>query len=134
MTSLVTVVGAAGGFVVGRYTHVGERHAELEAEVDSLVARAEKALAAERFDEPEGDNVLDLTEQILARQPDEPRARSIRQRAADRLVRLGLQRKAGGNLAAALALYELATRMTRPDHGLLEEIETTKREIVKTAK
>lgn len=126
---VLLLVGGAGGFALGRFTHLGDRHAEVDAQVEILVKRAESALVAERFDEPEGDNVLDLTDDILAKKPDEPRARSIRQRASDRLVRLGLQRRATGDLAGALRWFELAARMTRPDHGLTEVIAATKRDL-----
>lgn len=124
-------LGLAGGFAIGRYTHVGDQHAAVDAAVETLVQRAENALAGARFDEPEKDNVLDLTDQILTLRPDEPRARAIRERAADRLVRIGLERKSKGALREALAAYELAAKFTRPDHGLLREIDDTKEALAK---
>lgn len=126
---VVAVVSGAGGFALGRLTHVGERHAAADAEIDKLLERAENALRAEHFDEPHGESVLDLTDQVLARRPEEPRARALRQRASDRLVRLGLDRKALGFPGEALERYEIAAKLVRPDHGLLEEIEATKKDL-----
>lgn len=128
---LIGLVGLVGGFALGRFTHIGERHAQIDAEIDKLLVRAESAFHAERFDEPRGDNVLDLTDEILAKRPDESRARALRQHAADRLVRIGLDRKAKGQLADALSAYELSAKLARPDHGLLEEIEATKSELAR---
>ncbi len=131
---LVGLASGIGGFALGRYTHIFERHAAADAELEKLVARAESALVAERFDEPANDNVLDATDQILAKRPDDARASELRLRAANRLVRRGLLRKASGDPAAALKDYNLAARFTRADHGLLEEIEATKRDLAKLGK
>lgn len=126
---IAALLAGAGGFALGRLTHVGERHAAVDAEIDKLLEQAENALRQEHYDEPQGNNVLDLTDQVLSRRGDEPRARSLRQRAADRLVRRGLDRKALGYPAEALASYELAAKLARPDHGLLQEIEATKKDL-----
>jgi hypothetical protein len=126
LTALAIGLAGVVGFFVGRRTHVGERHAAVEAEVDALFQRAEKALEAEQYDWPRGDNVLEITDDALSHAPGDHRIKELRQRASDKLIRRALIKRAQGQRHEALRDLELAARLSRPDHGLLDLIEETR--------
>lgn len=126
LTAVAIMLAGVVGFFVGRRTHVGERHAAVEAEVDALFQRAEKALVAEQYDWPHGENVLEITDDALSHAPGDHRIKELRQRASDKLIRLALVKRAQGQRHEALRDLELAARLSRPDHGLLDLIEETR--------
>jgi serine/threonine-protein kinase len=100
-----------------------------QAEVDQLLQRAQAALDARKWDEPAGDNVLELTDQLAQKAPGETRTFQIRSQASDRIVREALDAKAKKDLPRALKLLQLAKRLSAPDMGLEQEIEDLEAEI-----
>jgi serine/threonine-protein kinase len=100
-----------------------------QSEVDALLQKAQAALDARRWDAPPGDNVLELTDELLKKAPAETRTRQIRNQASDRIVREALDAKAKKDLAQALKLLKLAQQLSPPDMGLEQEIEDVEAEI-----
>ncbi len=100
-----------------------------QAEIDQLLVRAQAALDARRWDSPPGDNVLDLTNQLIQKAPSETRTFQIRNAASDRIVREALEAKAKKDLPNALKLLQLAQKLSTPDMGLEQEIEDVEAEI-----
>jgi eukaryotic-like serine/threonine-protein kinase len=134
--ALLLVAGLIGVFGVGiaayRLGWVGQQKVDdKKAEVDDLLRRAQSALDARRWDKPAGDNVLELTDKLLAIAPSETRTFQIRNSAADRIVREALDKKAHDDLTGALALYRLAAKLSPPDKGLQEEIEEVEAALAK---
>jgi len=112
----VTALGIGGyrlGYFGGKTATANKRQ-----EVESLLTRAQTALDARRWDAPPGDNVLELTDKIIAIAPGETRTYQIRNAASDRLMREALDKKAAGDLAEALRLLRLAAKLSPPDRGL----------------
>ncbi|MBI2388858.1 MAG: serine/threonine protein kinase [Deltaproteobacteria bacterium] len=130
---VAALAGVAGvGIAAYRLGWVGPAKVDdKKAQVEDLLVRARAALDARRWDKPSGDNVVELTDQILAIAPSETRAFAIRNSAADRIVREALDRKAHDDFAAALALYRVAAKLSPPDKGLQEEIEEVEAEVAK---
>ncbi len=131
---LVVALVGVGGLGVGAYRlgYLGPKPgASRASEVEDLLARARAALDARRWDAPPGENVLELTEKLLALAPAETRTFQIRNAAADRIVREALDRKAHDDFAQALALYKLAAKLSPPDKGLEEEIEEVEAQLAK---
>lgn len=126
LTAVAILLAGVVGFFIGRRTHVGERHAAVEAEVDALYLRAQKALDADAYDWPRGENVLEITDDALSHAPGDHRIKELRQRASDKLVRRALLKRAQGERHEALRDLELAARLSRPDHGLLDLLEETR--------
>jgi serine/threonine-protein kinase len=100
-----------------------------QVEIDQLLQRAQAALDARKWDEPAGDNVLELTDLLVQKAPGETRTLQIRSQASDRIVREALDAKAKKELARALKLLQLAKRLSAPDMGLEQEIEDIEAEI-----
>jgi hypothetical protein len=100
-----------------------------QVEIDQLLQRAQAALDARKWDEPAGDNVLELTDQLVQKAPGETRTLQIRSQASDRIVREALDAKAKKDLARALKLLQLAKRLSAPDMGVEQEIEDLEAEI-----
>jgi serine/threonine-protein kinase len=109
IVALVAVVSL--GVTVGAYrARVGGAESSREA-VDAAVARAEDALKRERFDNPPGDNVRDLTNDALLRWPREPRVLAVRSSASSAIVQEARQHQAQGDLLGAQKLAKLATEL-----------------------
>jgi len=133
----VLLVGAllgVGGLSVAAYRlgWIGPAKVDTKtAEVDDLLTRARAALEARKWDKPAGENVVDLTDKVLAMAPADTRVFAIRNSAADRIVREALDKKAHDDYVGALALYRLAARLSPPDKGLQEEIEEVEAQVAK---
>jgi eukaryotic-like serine/threonine-protein kinase len=84
-------------------------------QVDSFVARANDALAHDRWDAPAGDNVRELTDQGLARFPGDPQLLRVRARACEAVVVAARQRSAAGDDATAVRLAALAAELDPAD-------------------
>ncbi|MBL8717860.1 MAG: protein kinase [Myxococcales bacterium] len=124
-----------GGLGVGAYRlgWVGKK-VEAKSELDQLLDRARAALKARHFDEPPGDNVLELTDKALKLAPDEPRVFAVRNSAADKLVREALERQAKEDQVGALALLKLADKFAPNDKGILDEIAEVEATLAKDPK
>jgi len=134
--ALILVAGLLGVFGIGiaayRLGFVGPAKVdEKKSEVEDLLKRAQTALEARRWDKPEGENVLDLTDRVIAIAPSDTRTYQIRNTASDRIVREALEKKAHDDYAGALALYRLAAKLSPPDKGLQEEIEEVEAQVAK---
>jgi len=70
--------------------------------------RANRALAEKRWDSPPGDNVKDITQEGLARNPSDTELLEVRRRAADELIRAALGSKYAGDVPNALLHAKLA--------------------------
>ena len=79
--------------------------------LDAVVAHAEDALKRQRFDNPPGDNVRDITSEALARWPQDARLLDVRVRACDALVRDATSRQLQGDLLGAQKLVQLAREL-----------------------
>jgi hypothetical protein len=79
--------------------------------VDGAVARAEDALKRERFDDPPGDNVRDLTNDALVKWPNDARILGVRSRACDAALKEATRHQAQGDLLAAQKLVKLAEEL-----------------------
>ncbi len=135
-TALLLVGALVGVFGVGiaayRLGWIGQHKVDdKKTEVEELLRRAQSALDARKWDKPPGENVLELTDKLLAIAPSETRTFQIRNAAADRIVREALDKKAHDDLTGALALYQLAAKLSPPDKGLQEEIEEVEATLAK---
>jgi serine/threonine-protein kinase len=79
--------------------------------LDDAVMRAEDALKRQRFDNPPGDNVRDLTNGALAKWPKDPRVLDVRARASSELVKEAAPAQAQGDLLGAQKLIHLAREL-----------------------
>jgi hypothetical protein len=79
--------------------------------LDTFVARANDARSHQRWDEPPGDNVRDLTDEGLSRWPKEPKLVKIRQGTCEDLVKAAAAKHDEGDPDAALHLARLATSL-----------------------
>lgn len=88
--------------------------------------RANRALQNRQWNQPPGDNVKDITDEGLAKNPNDSALRDVRRRAADELVNAALGRKYAGDVKGALAFaklaHELAPGNTTAQH-LVRELE-----------
>jgi eukaryotic-like serine/threonine-protein kinase len=85
--------------------------ASSQGSLDAAIAHAEDALRRERFDNPPGDNVRDLTNDALAKWPKEARLLDVRARACDALVKEATLRQLQGDLLGAQKLVRLAREL-----------------------
>jgi hypothetical protein len=85
------------------------------AEQDRVVAKATDALFKNRFGEPPGDNVRDITNEGLKRWPNERRLIDIRIRASNELTSQAVTTRAAGDVAEALRLAKLAHELDPND-------------------
>jgi len=110
---LVGVVGSAT--VAYRFGLVGQPSEEKT--VERQVARANKAIAEKRWDSPPGDNVLELTNEGLARWPGDGRLIEVRGRACDILIEQAVSEKLAGHLDKAMHLATLAHELDPADEA-----------------
>jgi len=92
----------------------------------SYVERANRAMSSQQWDTPPGENVRDITQEGLTRNPGDEALRDVRRRAADELVKAALGRKYAGDIEGALRharlASELAPESTTAQH-LVRELE-----------
>jgi serine/threonine-protein kinase len=80
----------------------------------SYVDRANRAMSNQQWDAPPGENVRDITQEGLAKNPGDEALREVRRRAADELVKAALGRKYAGDIEGALRHARLASELA-PD-------------------
>ncbi|HEX7602502.1 MAG TPA: serine/threonine-protein kinase, partial [Polyangiaceae bacterium] len=110
---LVGVVGSAT--VAYKFGLVGQPSEEKT--VERQVARANQAIADKRWDSPPGDNVLELTNEGLARWPGDGRLIEVRGRACDILIEQAVSEKLAGHLDKAMHLATLAHELDPADEA-----------------
>ncbi|MCW5832875.1 MAG: protein kinase [Labilithrix sp.] len=79
-----------------------------DAEEERFVARATDAMFKNRFHEPPGDNVKDITDEGLRRWPNDRRLLDIRVRAASELTSQAIAQRSAGDVLEALRLAKIA--------------------------
>ena len=112
---LICFVVGAGGMAMIAYQKGllgGRSHA---AQIDSLIARANDALAHQRWDMPPGDNVRDLTDLGLVRVPNDPQLLRIRSTASGQIVLSARAKQSAGDTAEAMHLAQLAAQLDPSD-------------------
>ncbi|AKU94200.1 serine/threonine protein kinase [Labilithrix luteola] len=82
---------------------------------DRYVARATEAMFKNRFVEPPGENVRDITSEGLKRWPNAPRLLDVRMRAANELVTQAIAQRAAGDVAEALRIAKSAHELDPND-------------------
>jgi hypothetical protein len=110
---LVGVVGSAT--VAYKFGLVGQPSEEKT--VERQVARANVAIAEKRWDSPPGDNVLELTNEGLARWPGDPRLVEVRAHACDVLLEQAVSEKLAGHVDKALHWASLAHELDPADEA-----------------
>jgi serine/threonine-protein kinase len=104
---LVGAVGT-GGFAY-RAGLIGSR--SRAAQVEAAVARANDALAHDRWDAPAGDNVRDILADVQQRWPGEPQVARVRGVALEKLVSAAAAKHDAGDAAEAAHLIALAQQV-----------------------
>ena len=103
---LCFMLGAA--IALGWAWKVGKIGSGTSEEEERFVARATDAMFKNRFHEPPGDNVKDITDEGLRRWPDDRRLLDIRVRAANELISQALTQRSAGDVLEALRLAKIA--------------------------
>jgi serine/threonine-protein kinase len=118
------LIGATAAWALGLYP--SQRR---ELEVRGLLGRADDALHAERYlHEPDENDVEDLTDAVLALDPNNARARQMRSVAAVRLRNRAVEMRNGGHPDQALPLLRSATRLVE-DSEIRTLIDTIENEM-----
>jgi hypothetical protein len=86
-----------------------------DSDQDRFVARAQEAMFKNRFHEPPGENVRDITDEGLRRWPADKRLVDIRIRTANELTSQAQTQRAAGDVAEALKLAKLAHELDPHD-------------------
>jgi hypothetical protein len=86
-----------------------------QGEQDRVVQHATDALFKNRFADPPGDNVRDITNEGLKKWPNERRLVDIRIRASNELTNQAVATRAAGDVAEALRLAKLAHELDPND-------------------
>ena len=124
------LIGATAAWALGLYP--SQRRA---LEVSALLARSEDALRAERYlHEADENDVEDLTDAVLALDPNNTRAAQIRQAGAMRLRNRAVEMRNGGHPDQALPLLRNAMRLVDDSEirTLMDTIEAETRAPVPT--
>jgi hypothetical protein len=109
------LVGAvAMAILVSRAGWLGRTHSPALA-LESVVLRANDALMHQRWDTPKGDNVRDITDDGLARWPNEPQLLRIRTLASGDIAKAARAKREEGSLPEALRLAKLAYQLDPSD-------------------
>jgi len=82
-----------------------------DGEHDRWVARASDAMFKNRFHEPPGENVKDLTDEGLRRWPNDRRLLDVRARASTELVSQAVVQRSSGDVLEALRLARIAREL-----------------------
>lgn len=117
---------AVAAFALYRLGYL-DSSASASAKIDDALARANDAMAHERWDAPPGDNVKEITDGALVRWPHDPRVVQLRARASDELVKRAVGLKLGGDNAGALHFASLASELDPTDEttkSLVREYQT----------
>ena len=85
------------------------------AALESVVQHANDALMHQRWDAPKGDNVREITDEGLARWPNEPQLLRIRTLASGDIAKAARAKREEGSLAEALRLAKLAYQLDPSD-------------------
>jgi hypothetical protein len=123
---LVCVIGGTFLALVG-----AQRFGLFATSQDSYVERANRALSNQRWDEPLGDNVKDITDEGLIKNPNDRALREVRRKAADELVNAALGRKYSGDILGALRFGRLAVELASDNataQHLVRELEAMRGE------
>jgi eukaryotic-like serine/threonine-protein kinase len=112
---LLFLVGSAAA--AGVLYKIGLLEATAPARIDDYVARANDAVAHERWDAPPGNNVRDITNEGLAKWPNDARLLDARARASERLEARAIGLRGAGDLHGAAHLMRLATELDPTDQG-----------------
>ncbi len=86
-----------------------------DVEEERFVARATDAMFKNRFHEPAGDNVKDITDEGLRRWPNDRRLLDVRVRAANELTSQAIAQRAAGDVLEAHKLAKLAHELDPAD-------------------
>jgi serine/threonine protein kinase len=109
---LCFVLGA--GIAAGVAWKMGKLGGDVDGE-DRFVTRATDAMYKNRFVEPAGDNVREITDEGLRRWPGSRRLIDVRSRAASALVTKAQAQRSSGDVADALSLARLAHELDPSD-------------------
>ena len=99
------------------------------AEEERYVARAIDAMFKNRFDEPSGENVKDLTDEGLRRWPGDRRLMDIRVRTANALTSQAIAQRATNDVHEALKLARIARQLDPNDAAAKRLVEQYEAEL-----
>jgi serine/threonine-protein kinase len=100
-----------------------------DADEERVVARASDAMFRNRFHEPPGDNVKDITDEGLRRWPNDRKLYDIRSRAASELASQAIGQRAAGDVLEALKLAKIAHELDPRDAAAKRLVEQYEAEI-----
>lgn len=103
--------------------------AAADTEEERFVARATDAMFKNRFHEPPGDNVKDITDEGLRRFPNDRRLLDIRVRAANELTSQAITQRSAGDVLEALKLAKIAHDLDPHDASAKRLVEQYEAEI-----
>jgi serine/threonine protein kinase len=106
--------GAIMAGVAARTDLFGASHARAP-QLEALISRANDALLHQRWDQPKGDNVRDITDDGLLRWPNTPQILRIRTLACADVSKAARARRDDGKLGEALHLATLANQLDPSD-------------------
>jgi len=113
LVALCFVLGA--GIALGWAYKVGKIGGTSDAEEAVYVARATDAMFKNRFHEPPGDNVKDITDEGLRKWPNDRKLYDIRVRAANELTSQAITQRSTGDVVEALKLAKVAHELDPHD-------------------
>ena len=112
---LLFLVGSAAA--AGVLYKIGLLETAPSTRIDDYVTRANDAVTHERWDAPPGNNVRDITNEGLAKWPNDTRLVEIRERASEHLEAKAIKLKGVGDLHGAAHLMRLASELDPTDQG-----------------
>lgn len=101
----------------------------VDVEHDQWVARATDAMFKNRFQDPPGENVRDLTDEGLRRWPNDRRLLDVRVRAASELTSQAIAQRSAGDVVEALKLAKLAHELDPHDASTKRLVEQYEAEL-----
>ena len=112
---LCFLVGVGGATVVAyKMGFVGPNADSLDREVE----RAHVAFVAHHFDTPQGENVVDITDEALKKWPNDPKLLEIRSEAKGEVSKEAASQWTFGNKSDGLRLMQLAARLDPNDESV----------------
>ncbi len=112
---LLFLVGSAAA--AGVLYKIGLLEAAPSTRIEDFVTRANDAVTHERWDAPPGNNVRDITNEGLAKWPNDARLIEVRERASEHLEAKAIKLKGVGDLHGAAHLMRLASELDPTDQG-----------------